>query len=272
MLAKIKTILKKCVPLSIRIWIGGWFYGFRGPYGSWQEALEKSTGYDNSLILEKVKTASLKVARGEAAYERDSVTFDQTDYSWPILASLLLAGSENNNKLNVLDFGGSLGSSYYQYRPLLSHLQELSWSVVEQKNFADYGQKNLSNKELGFYSELDDCLRKENPDIVLFSSSIQYLEKPYQYLQKILDQRVKFVVFDRTSFSEDMGRDTVAVQKVPPQIYQASYPCWFFDKPAFIKFFSPTYKLLAEFECPEGRIRRGRLRGIFKGLLFKLEQ
>ena len=49
---------------------------FVGNYSSWAEARANSTGYDSEVILNKTKDALLKVKRGEAAYERDSVTFD----------------------------------------------------------------------------------------------------------------------------------------------------------------------------------------------------
>jgi len=48
-----------------------------------------STGYDNDMILEKTRLALLKVKNGEAAYERDSVVFEDIQYAWPLLAGLL---------------------------------------------------------------------------------------------------------------------------------------------------------------------------------------
>jgi len=51
-----------------------------GDYSSWIEALHASTGYDTELILEKSKSALLKVKRGEAIYERDSVLFNEIQH------------------------------------------------------------------------------------------------------------------------------------------------------------------------------------------------
>ncbi len=58
-------------------------YGLSGDYRSWDEAMTASTGYDSGIILEKTKAALLKVKNGEAAYERDSVLFDEIQYAWP---------------------------------------------------------------------------------------------------------------------------------------------------------------------------------------------
>ncbi len=49
--------------------------GWSGDYPSWQAALQKCNGYNANNILLKVKDATLKVKKGEAVYERDSVIF-----------------------------------------------------------------------------------------------------------------------------------------------------------------------------------------------------
>jgi putative methyltransferase (TIGR04325 family) len=74
--------------------------------------VEASTGYDSEIILEKTRDALLKVKNGEAAYERDSVLFDEIQYAWPLLTSLMWVAAQAKGILNVLDFGGSLGTTY----------------------------------------------------------------------------------------------------------------------------------------------------------------
>ncbi len=59
--------------------------------------------------------ATRKVVAGEAVYERDSVVFDHLEYAWPLLACLLQIAAERRS-LRVIDFGGSLGSSWRQNR------------------------------------------------------------------------------------------------------------------------------------------------------------
>ncbi len=64
-------------------------FGFSGDYSSWNEALQDSTNYDSKLILEKTKTALLKVKNGKVIYERDSVLLNEVQYAWPLLAGLM---------------------------------------------------------------------------------------------------------------------------------------------------------------------------------------
>ena len=97
-------------------------------------------------LLEKVKSSALKVKKGEAAFERDSVVFEKEDHAWHVVASLLLIASRNGNKLHVLDFGGSLGSQYFQNKRFFEHLSEFSWSVVEQQNFVECGKGDAPQK------------------------------------------------------------------------------------------------------------------------------
>ena len=49
----------------------------KGPYLTWSDASDLSTGYNDNNILKKVASSTLKVINGEAAYERDSVLFKQ---------------------------------------------------------------------------------------------------------------------------------------------------------------------------------------------------
>jgi putative methyltransferase (TIGR04325 family) len=221
-------------------------YGYFGEYQSWQEAKSKCTGYDSDKVIEKVKNSALKVKNGEAAYERDSVIFDKIDYSWPLLAALLWIASKNNNALNVLDFGGALGTSYFQNKNFLNHIK-LNWNVIEQEKFVNYGKKLFEDEKLHFYKTIEESLARQNPDIILLSSTIQYLEKPYQKLSELIKLKPPYILFDTTPFM-NTKKDIITIQKVPPQIYDASYPLWILSKNKFISFLADRkYKMLTDF-------------------------
>ena len=150
---KFKTIVEEWFPPVLLRWYREYIhpYGFFGNYDSWEALLQKTTGYDSEIILNKVKNAMLQVNEGQAVYERDSVLFDKIHYSWPLLAGLLRIAALKKNRLSVLDFGGSLGVSYYQNRVFLSDLEELRWSVVEQDAFVKCGKEYFKTKHLKFY-------------------------------------------------------------------------------------------------------------------------
>ncbi len=195
---------------------------FSGRYFSWEKAIKRSKGYASSEIFEKVSRSALRVKNGEFACERDSVLFNELQYSWSTLACLMLVSSCNQGKLSVLDFGGSLGSSYFVNRKFLNRIST-EWSVVEQPHFVDFGKKAISDNVLKFYVDIDDCLLERRPNVLFISSSIQYLEDPYFWLQRFVNLEIEFILFDRVSFSKSQ-REFLQIQTVPSSIYKASYP------------------------------------------------
>lgn len=230
-------------------------YGWHGNFKSWEEAKKRTTGYDIPLIVEKVRKALLKVKKGESVYERDSVLFDEIEYSWPVLSGLLLAAALDKGKLSVLDFGGSLGSSYFQNKKFLRQFSFVSWNIVEQPHFVDVGKKYFEDEVLHFYYDIEECVRNQKPNILLLSSVLQYIEKPYEMLERLLSFKFPFVIVDRTSF-HTKPRDRITIQKVPPWIYEASYPCWLFDEGRFVSFFQDNgYEMVESFLSLGGKTK-----------------
>ncbi len=241
------------------------FYGWRGNYSSWEEANNQCTGYDNQEILAKVKYAVLQVRNGSAVFERDSMLFDTIDYSFPVLSAILWIAHQNFGKINLIDFGGSLGSSYFQNRYFLQALKKVSWNVVEQQHFVKTGIEEIANDQLHFYESIEECLKTQQVNTILMSSVIQYIEQPYDLIEKIIKNKFEFIIIDRTPFLLT-GNDRITIQKVQPMIYKATYPCWFFNKDKFVKYFANKYELITEF----GSIDKSSIRSNFKGFIFKL--
>lgn len=238
-------------------------YGLSGDYHSWNEAMAASTGYDVEIILEKTRTSLLKVKSGEAAYERDSVLFDEIKYAWPLLAGLMWVAARCGGMLNVLDFGGSLGSTYFQNQAFLSALPRVRWNIVEQSRHVETGKAWFEDDRLRFYADLADCIADTQPSVVLLSSVLQYLECPYTFLDQILELPCDHVIIDRTPFWAGLT-DRLCVQTVPPSIYPASYPSWIFSTPRFHAYWNKaSWQIMAEFdsldrlEAPVKAIWRG---------------
>lgn len=229
-------------------------YGYSGDYSHWSGALASCSGYDAAIILEKVKESLLKV-KAAAVYERDSVLFDTIQYSWPLLAGLLRAASTNNNRLSVLDLGGSLGSSYYQNKDFLSVLDDLRWYVVEQKHFVECGKQYFEDENLRFYYDIPSCLAEEKINVVILSSVLPYIEKPYELIDTIVDYEIDCIIVDRTPILLSGGSDRLTIQKVPPHIYEASYPAWIFNRERFLSSFRNNYSLVAGFNALAAKIK-----------------
>ncbi|MCF0073025.1 methyltransferase, TIGR04325 family [Dyadobacter sp. CY261] len=222
-------------------------YGWFGDYKSWEALASLSGGYESGPILEKVKQALLKIRNGEAVYERDSVLFDEKIYPYSVISALLYTALECGNQLNVIDFGGSLGSTYYQVRDLIPPTVKLHWSVVEQDNFVRCGKESFEGDFLKFHFTIDESMAAQKADILLLSSVVQYLEKPHEFLEEIMRHNFKYILIDRTAFMKDNRPDRLTLQIVPPEIYEARYPSWFFNEKRFLEHFR-GYKIKMEFE------------------------
>lgn len=262
-----KSLLKGCIPPGVQ-----WLRQpnlFSGDYPSWQDAAAASEGYDADRILEKVRDALLKVKNGEAGYERDSVLFDEVQYSWPLLSSLLWIASCSNNRLHLIDFGGSLGSSYFQNRRFLSHLSDWSWNIVEQANFVECGRQEFQDGVLAFYSTIEECRAARPCNAVLLSSVLPYIEHPHELLDRIVASGFEYIIIDRTPILLKDERDRLSVQTVPARIYKASYPARFFARTGLLSHFEDRYEKIAEFDALSGAMRIGLSVAFDKGFLFK---
>lgn len=244
-------------------------YGWFGDYSSWQEAKKECKGYEDEAIISKVKDAVLKVKNGEAVFERDSVIFDEIEYSWPTLAALNWIAAQHEGNLNIVDFGGSLGSTYFQNRRFLRLLKSVTWSVVEQEKFVEVGKLFFQNQELSFHLSIDDCFSENKPSAALFSGVLQYLEHPYQILSTTFNKGVAFVIVDLTGFTSNNEESKITIQKVNPIIYDATYPCWIFNKKEFVQYFlTNSYELIENFHSHLSFNYKGEHKK-FEGFIFK---
>jgi putative methyltransferase (TIGR04325 family) len=237
---------------------------FSGDYPSWAAASADSRGYDAPAIAARVAEATRKLVRGEAAFERDSILFDEPDYPWPLLTCLLYVAARREGTLGVVDFGGSLGSTYRQCAKFLSGVKRLSWTVVEQPTFVALGRREFTTPELSFHDDLATALFDVRPDVLLLSSVLQYVEEPHAVLATAVESDVPFILLDRTPFI-DAPKDRLTVQTVSKRVYPASYPAWFFSRERLLTTLARKYRKLEEFAA----IDQANVSSRYLGMLFE---
>jgi len=241
-----------------------------GDFASWQAASQGGQGYSSDEILKKVKKAVLKVKHGDAVYERDSVLFEKIEYSWPLLASLMWVASKNNSALKVLDFGGSLGSSYFQNKKFLDELHYIEWNIVEQEDFVWTGRDCIEDQTLQFFFSIDECIKKKGrPDILILACTLPYIENPYQLMGELMDYKIPHIIIDNTFFNYE-DRDRITIQNVPPSIYPASYPCWFLSYKKLVTAVADNKYLIVSEHVNDSRILLDGNSVQYRGFLAKL--
>ena len=273
MSSAVKAVLKQWIPpAAVRALrrVGGERFGginLRGDFATWDEAVAASRGYNDPAILAKVASATRAVRDGGAAFERDSVLFTKAEYSWPVLSALMWAASMTGGRLRILDFGGSLGSAYFQHRRLLQNLEEVKWGVVEQPHYVQQGRSEFEENNLQFFDTIDECSDRISPNAILLGSVLQYLRSPGEVLSRLGQTTARVLVVDRTPFA-DIAEDRITVQRVPASIYKATYPFRILSRPRTLAAVVPPWRLVARIDAPEGEVIVDRsLKFTFEGFI-----
>jgi putative methyltransferase (TIGR04325 family) len=215
-----------------------------GPFNSWTAAVNASTGYNDPAITKKAVEALMKILSGEKKCEKDSILFDEYQYSLPLILGVNYIAKSVKNNVVVLDYGGSFASSFFRNSDILREF-DIQWIVIEQEEIVEIAKEKLSNfKELEFISDSDFRQRKRtiDYDILLFGSSLQFLREPEIDIKKLINTGVKSLIFEQTPFVLSGSRQ-LTVQKIQEPIYNASYPAWHFDENEFMAWIGNQYEI-----------------------------
>jgi putative methyltransferase (TIGR04325 family) len=215
-----------------------------GPFASWEAASASATGWDSPGIVEQALAAAREVRDGAAAFERDSVARETIIYSPTILAALLLA-ADRHHALNVIDFGGGLGSNYYQNLKLVRALSatSTSWNVVERAPLARIGAEQFQTAQLRFHDDLG-AVRLDRP-VLLFTGSLQYVADAFGLLADAV-ARADIIALDRVLVWRQ-PQHAVFVQRLDARRFgPVTLPTWCFAKDALIDWFVARGFVLVE--------------------------
>jgi len=252
----IKSLLGKILFRLKRLFFYKTHLEFSGPYESWDIAYQNSVGYDSKLILDKIKKSIFEVLENKKSYERDGTSFSEKPLHNTLIKTLEQIGIKNRT---IVDFGGSLGSNYINYRDFFSSNIK-TYYIVEQKEICILGREIASkyNLPINYVEKLDEI--NEKIDIIIFSSSLQYIEN-WKYLIKLLqNKKPEFILIDRHPLTDDKSKIWVQLNT---NYYEkpVTYPLHIVNEEEFLSEFK-GYKLMkkwiSDFD-PE----------YFKGFLFE---
>ena len=222
-----------------------------GNFSCWEDAISKSKGYNDIEILKKTTESFKKVLSGKFKCERDTYLFKEYQYSLPLLLGLCFT-QKKVNKIKLLDFGGSFASCYYRNFDALKQF-DLNWTVVEQKRIVENAKNMIpEDKSLSFIeeSELQQIKEKRDYNVVLFGSCLQFFEKPFDIISKVIGDSVKTVILEQTPVIHESTLSRITVQKVGKPLYESSYPAWHFSEKELLSWFKDRFKLRYRFNGP----------------------
>jgi putative methyltransferase (TIGR04325 family) len=245
-------------------WRPGWWrrrFGWRwieGDYATWVAARAACRGYDHAAELARVLAAARASRRGEASWDRDGFTFTTPAAHEPLLAALRAVAGEYG-RLDVVDVGGALGSTWWQHRSWLPAVP-VSWRIVDQPAWVEAGQREFADDVLSFHLTVAEAAAGRGPNVALLSSVLPYVESPIALLKEIVARRFPHLIVDRTGFVAGT-RDRLAIQRVPPTLGGGSYPCWLFAPESLFAILRLDYLLVAEWPGFDQLDRQAEYRG-----------
>ena len=197
---------------------------FKFGYESWSQIPIKDAGYAEDRILQKVVAANTRMLSEEKGWERDGVFFNEAIPNFPLFAALSLASTNLSAVITILDFGGGLGTTYFQSRKFLGGLGlRPNWQIVEQPHYVKAAEElHGLNQELRFFDHLDS-LKIIAPDLIVLSGVVCYLPEPQQLFRKVVHNfgGTKYIFIDRTPL-QTSGNPQFGCQTVKGGIYEAN--------------------------------------------------
>lgn len=261
-----KTVLtkvaKRLLPEAARRWLRarlGWRW-LRGDHATWAVAVAAAErgsggrrgtagddrGRGGGAEIERVLAAARAVRTGCGAWERDGEVFAEPAVHEPLLAALRRVAASEGGRLALVDFGGALGSTWWQHRAELAPL-EVDWRVVELPALVAAGRREFAGGGLGFFETVDAATADGRPTAILFSGVLQYLENPWGALADAAKRRFRHVIVDRAGcLGGGAERDLLTVQHTPPEHGGGRMPCWLFARERLEAALGDEYERVSE--------------------------
>jgi len=196
---------------------------------SWNEAVEIATGYENQNLI-KYYLENMKSNEPWNKWKLSGPTEFQLSERETIFLTFLMAALSNlkKDKVSILDIGGGNGYFAHLARRILPHIQ-LDWIILESEGCANAYKQFESVSDIRWIHELANEIK---PDVTIFSCSLQYLEKPFEILDRAMADS-RWLLLMRLPLTDEQINQ-VTVQKVRYEPHNFSWPCWFFSKELFL--------------------------------------
>jgi putative methyltransferase (TIGR04325 family) len=223
---------------------------FSKPKSSWDHAVVDSAGYEAVDLVDGCLEAAMAVQRGDAAYERDTVLFFEPELDLPLVAAVAMSRGACGRQVRVLDIGGGLGTGFFRHREILHQIGVSSWRVLETPAMVQASKELAEEPGLSFVTSLEEALH-DPLDLVVFSSSLQYMSEPRKVLEAALSSTASVVLLDRLPM---WSKPTAApvVQTTPAGTIGGTYPCWLLAERELLRWVGPEWVLASGYDAIGG--------------------
>lgn len=223
----------------------GWF----GPYPSWEAAERDAIGYDAEHILAKMQASFRTLKNKTKLFELDTILYDEKKYNTPLLFALTQIALHKKDRLNIIDFGGSLGSSFYWSKEYIHPHFKVDWRIIEQSHIVAAGKAEFETDELHFFPSFETALANHQADVLLLSSVMQYIEHPEFIFEAIEKYQFPNIIIDRTPYFEDKTVEgVISLQLLNANVYgkPTTLTCRIFGHNDLLNLLSRNYDLVID--------------------------
>jgi len=105
-----------------------------------------------------------------------------------------------DKNVKILDVGGSVGTHHFLVKFLYPQ-KSYEWRIVENKSLVELQNQQEISAELKYYHDLSVAIEGFIPDLIILSSSLQYLDEPLKKLKALANLGSKFLLITKTPMS-----------------------------------------------------------------------
>ncbi len=217
-----------------------------GSYPDWEAAARACRKISLEGQRRAYERALGEVLDGRALFERDSLLQHQPVTCWPLMLALRDLQARGTLQPTILDYGGGLGSVYFQHRAWWSADRPVTWNVVELPEIAATGQRLVQDSQLRFFDSLEEVVHQQPPDLILAAGIMPMVPSPEALLDTLASLGASWVFLDRIPVTHRQGQTLITRQVVPRCIYESESPFWFFDESSLLQMLSSRFRIVGQ--------------------------
>jgi putative methyltransferase (TIGR04325 family) len=193
---------------------------WQGVYKSFKDAPSSGPGFNGERWIQNA-LEKINAARQDA--QKKGTVLSVTQYReslLPLVAAIVMNAFEG---LKILDFGGGVGSSYYQVLHGLPRTGNFEFHVVEIDALCKVGKEYFTNEPHIFFHSSPPREEGLSFDVVHMGSSLHYCEQWEELLSSLCRYKPRYFLFT------DLPAGDIPTFATVQSYYTSKIPVWFFN-------------------------------------------
>ncbi len=212
---------------------------------NWESAVSGSSGYQSPQTINTIEGSDPVVDEDTTKHNFLGSRYFQVASA--ILSGLNLEKLESDTTIRVLDIGGGLGEYFFLLHDNLPNLK-FEWLILETPALCQLAKtKHANSPGVSWTDALNDS--NQTFDIVLLSSVIQYVEKPFDLIETAM-QKAPLLILNRLPLSTH-AHNLVCIQRPGLLETKGSYPVHILSERLFMSYLSARGRIMSRWQVPE---------------------